>query len=124
MLQYIGIVIVICIIGFIVVYFIFEIKDILIENIKCKEASLLAKTWYTAGKCYTVCTNYEPSKEIIKKRKKRKKKEKNSPFVLKKKKNSSFVLKIVFILLKCIPTVERMVKTTLLNKPAFSPFVT
>ncbi|ORY20488.1 hypothetical protein LY90DRAFT_676726 [Neocallimastix californiae] len=53
MLQYIGIGIVICIIGFIVVYFIFEIKDILIENIKCKEASLLAKTWYTAGKCYT-----------------------------------------------------------------------
>ncbi|KAG4090373.1 hypothetical protein H8356DRAFT_1713265 [Neocallimastix lanati (nom. inval.)] len=52
--------IVICLIVFIVVHFIIKIKKKSIENIKLEEASILSKKCFTAGKCYTVCTNYEP----------------------------------------------------------------
>jgi len=63
--------IVICLIVFIVVHFIIKIKKKSIENIKLEEASILSKKCFTAGKCYTVCTNYEPSEEIIIKKKKK-----------------------------------------------------
>jgi len=61
--------IIICLIVFIVAYQIFEIMKELIKNIELEKASLLAKKCFTPGKCYTVCTHYEPSEEIINKKK-------------------------------------------------------